>query len=418
MLEFRSSGGRRVSADEFVESLKRKATESAMRELEERAHGAAASIVDPETGKHASVFVRRNSETSFVISTRGSAAFARELEKRLGVNQGSVTSMADQSKTDTPHVYLAHASEDHETKARPLAEHMMADGIEVWLDEWEIGSGESLRRRMEEGLSGCTHFIVLLTPSALGKPWVETEIDAGFVRAVEGQSKFIGVRVGVAIDQLSPFLRARRCPAIELTNDAEIAALIAEIHGVSRKPTRGPAPSYAKAVPEGLKAWSAAAISVAEYLVRTSKNGLKFDPQVRVSEIACTLNMPEEDVRLGALDLLEAGVIEESKENGSDAFWPTIGLFVEFDRHFLNFDNEQDAIALANCLVSAKIEKITIADLAPKFAEWPPRRLNSALNFLEEAKIIDANHAIGQAPWTMHHLWVTDRTRRFAREWG
>lgn len=417
MLEFHS-GGRRVSADEFVASLKREAIESAMRELEERAYGAAASILDPETGKHPSVFVRRTGDTSFVISTRGSAAFARELEKRLGVEQGSIASMTEQLKASVPQVYLAHASEDHEVLARPLAERMMAEGIEVWLDEWEIGSGESLRRKMEEGLSGCTHFVVLLTRNALGKPWVETEIDAGFVRAVEGQSKFIGVRVGVAIDQLSPFLRARRCPSVQLDNDAEIAALIADIHGISRKPARGPAPSYAKTVPEGLKAWSVSAVAVAEYLVRSSKHGTKFDPQVRVSGLAEILKMPEEDVRLGKLDLLDAGLIEESKERGSDRFWPLIGLFVEFDRHFLDFDNEQDAAALANYLVSEKIEQIGIAELAQKFPEWSPRRLNSALNYLEDAKIINATHARGEGPWTMFLLWVTDRTRRFARERG
>jgi hypothetical protein len=326
--------------------------------------------------------------------------------------------MSDQTTTNVPRVYLAHASEDHETLARPLAERMMANGVEVWLDAWEIKSGESLRRKMEEGLSGCTHFVVLLTPSALGKPWVETEIDAGFVRAVEGQSKFIGVRVGVAIDQLSPFLRARHCPSIQLENEAEIFKLIADIHGLSQKPTLGSAPSYVKSPPEGLQTWSPSAIAVAEHLVRTSEHGLKFDPQVTASGLAETLKMPEEDVRLGALDLLEAGLIEESKEIGSDRFWPLIGLFVEFDRHFLDFNSEEDAIAVATRLVSEKIEQIPTTGLSKKFPDWPPRRLNSALNYLEEARLINANHAIGEGPWTMFRLWVTDRTRRFARERG
>ena len=72
----------------------------------------------------------------------------------------------------------------------------MAKGIEVWFDEWEIRAGDSLRRKMEEGLANCTHFVVLLTPNSLHKPWVETEIDAGFIRAVGGESRFIGIRVG------------------------------------------------------------------------------------------------------------------------------------------------------------------------------------------------------------------------------
>ena len=36
----------------------------------------------------------------------------------------------------------------------------MQRGIDVWYDNWEIGYGDSLRRKMEEGLSECTHFVV------------------------------------------------------------------------------------------------------------------------------------------------------------------------------------------------------------------------------------------------------------------
>jgi hypothetical protein len=67
----------------------------------------------------------------------------------------------------------------------------MAKGIEVWFDEWEIRTGDSLRRKMEEGLANCTHFVVLphteLPP--LHKTWVETEIDAGFIRSVGGEAR-------------------------------------------------------------------------------------------------------------------------------------------------------------------------------------------------------------------------------------
>jgi hypothetical protein len=41
----------------------------------------------------------------------------------------------------TPQLYLAHAHEDREM-ARPLAEKMMAQGIEVWFDQWEIKIGD------------------------------------------------------------------------------------------------------------------------------------------------------------------------------------------------------------------------------------------------------------------------------------
>ncbi|MBX9844587.1 MAG: hypothetical protein K2Z80_22535 [Xanthobacteraceae bacterium] len=63
MMEFRS-GGRRVSQKEFFDNLLGKAIDLGMQQIEERARGAASSIIDPETGKHAQVFVRRKDEAS------------------------------------------------------------------------------------------------------------------------------------------------------------------------------------------------------------------------------------------------------------------------------------------------------------------------------------------------------------------
>lgn len=417
-VEFRDSRGRKVSLDKFVSNIRDQAVEIAMDHLAQKARNAASALIDPETSKHAVVFVRMGSENQLRMSTKGSPAFARELERRLGVEKGSVRSMQDKPQSESPIVYLAHGSPDHHTLARPFAERLMARGVEVWLDAWEIDSGDSIRQKMDQGLGNCSHFIVLLTPTSIGRPWVETEIDAGFVRAVEGRSKFIGLRVGVDVGQLSPFLQTRRCPALDLSDTDAVEALISELHGISRKPPRGPEPRYVKHVPPGLEFWAPAAVALAEYLVRASTNGTKFDPQVRLSQVAKTLDMPEADVRIAILDLKEAGLVEESAEFHSDAFWPLPGLFVEFDRHFLDFDNEQDAIAIANWTVSNDVSRVAIDELAKNFPDWQPRRLNSALSFLEEGDLVSAQHAIGQKPWAMQSFRVTDRTRRFVRDNG
>ena len=317
-----------------------------------------------------------------------------------------------------PRVYLAHASEDHNSLAKPLAERFLANGIDVWLDEWEIRPGDSLRRKMEAGLASCTHFIVLLTPISLHKPWVETEIDVGFLRSVGSESRFIGIRVGVQVEDLSPFLRTLRCPEIQLDMRDEVEGLVADIYGVSRKPERGDAPRYLRSIPGAIREWSPAAITVAEYLVRSSNNGTKFDPRTTPGVVAAATGMPEEDIRIGLLDLVEAGFVEFSGEISSRSFWPTARLFIEFDRHFLDFDNEQDAVAIANWLISQNIQVIRIVDLAPYFTEWSVRRLNSALSYLDDARVVDALKAVGGAPWVMTALSVTDRTRRFVRNHG
>lgn len=252
-MDFRLEG-RRVTENQFFKGIEKNLLDAALLELEKRAHGAAASILDPETGRHASVFVRRIAGGSLIVNTAGSPAFAIELEKRLGVPHGTVSAIGTIGSHLRPHVYLAHATNDKDDLARPLAHALMDKGINVWFDEWEMGIGDSLRQKMEGGLDECTHFLVLLTPNSIGKPWVEQEIDAGLMNAIDGKAKFMGVRVGVDLNKLSVFLRTKFCPKFDPNSESDFNTLVGDIFGVSRKPLVGPMPHYVAGVPTGLQA--------------------------------------------------------------------------------------------------------------------------------------------------------------------
>ena len=233
-LTFRHKG-REMSMERMFEAMQREAIDKSMRAIEEKMCGVASSIVDPETGKHADVFVRRTGDTTMVLKTSGSPAFAAELERRLGLDAGAVeVDKVDAGKR--PLVYLAHGSEDKETIVRPLAHRLMEKGIEVWFDNWEIRAGDSLRQKMEEGLGNCTHFVVVLTPTSMTKPWVNAEIDAAFVRRVAGVSKLIALRCGVEVSTLSPFLAAQLSPQFRPESDEDFERLAADIYGVGLKP--------------------------------------------------------------------------------------------------------------------------------------------------------------------------------------
>lgn len=414
MIEYRS-GGRRLSQKQFFDGIKEKVIDAAMNEMEERVHATASSIIDPETGRHAEVIVRRTGPTSFALSTQGSPAFARELERRLGIEEGEVEKIA---QPVSPRIYLAHASEDHETLAKPLAEKLMASGVEVWLDAWEIQTGDSLRQKMEEGLAESTHFLVLLTPHSIGKAWVEREIDVGFVRLVNGKSRFLGIRCGVKVSDLSEFLQTLRCPALDLTDDGDVAGLVADIHGASRKPALGAVPRYVKPAASGLANWSSSAQTVAEHLVRSSKVGRVFDPRTDINRVAEATGLPEADVRLGVLDLADAGLIERSRTSTSESFWPKAALFVEFDRHFMDFDNHEDGGAIANLLVNEEIRQIKAKDLAERFSEWEPRRLNSAIQYLEAVRAINVYRTLDTGPWAVWQINTNERTLKFVRNRG
>lgn len=403
-------GGRKVSQRAFFDGILDDMVEQGMKQIEENAHAAASSIVDPETGKHAEVIVRRTGKESLRLLTNGSPAFARELERRLGVDSGDV----ETTTKGGPIVYLAHASENKEDLAMPLAIRLMENGINVWLDKWEIRPGDSLRQRMDEGLESCTHFIVLLTPESINKKWVNAEIDAGFMRDIDGQSKFVGLRSGVTIDALTPLLKSRLCPEVNLEDDEEFESLVKAIYGESKKPELGGRPSYVQSQPDGLATWSQEAQKLAEHLIKTSKEGCKFDPQTNVEECSSALGITVDDVRMGLLDLEDNGLVERGSWN-RDHFYPLIGLFVEFDRHFLDFNNREDARTLAALAVELNQEMVDTDDVKELVPDWSVRRFNSALNTLDELKAVKPLLYMGGNSYTYQSMQITDHTRRFVK---
>ncbi|UCH96556.1 MAG: toll/interleukin-1 receptor domain-containing protein [Candidatus Aminicenantes bacterium] len=87
-------------------------------------------------------------------------------------------------------VFISHASEDKEDVARPLAAHLKEQGLSVWLDEFELTLGDSLRRSIDRGLSKSRFGVVILSTAFFSKEWPNRELD-GLVAREENIGKVI-----------------------------------------------------------------------------------------------------------------------------------------------------------------------------------------------------------------------------------
>jgi TIR domain len=87
-------------------------------------------------------------------------------------------------------VFISHASEDKEAVARPLARHLQKLGLRVWIDECELTLGDSLRRKIDTGLSQSQYGVVVLSPAFFGKEWPNKELD-GLVAREDGSGKVV-----------------------------------------------------------------------------------------------------------------------------------------------------------------------------------------------------------------------------------
>lgn len=391
--------GKNVGSEDLAKEMMRAASASVVQELRERI----SSIRHPDTGEFPMVIIDGDSLDDMMLRIEGSKALLEIVKTRLSLEELKSMTFVATDATEIPQAFLSYAWEDREL-AKKIAEGLQANGIETWWAEWEIGSGDSIRRKIDAGLGNCTHFIVLLTLSSITKPWVNEEIDAGFIRKINAKSRFIPLRHGVAPDALPPLMSGLLSP--EIDNDASgLKQLIDDIHGLSRKPALGPAPAAAASQNTG---YSPAATAVAGLLVKLSQNGRFMDPQLTINQVADQTELSEDDLTDALYEL------RHHVDARFDRVLPKDKLYAEFDQFWQPWNPAEDALKLAADLVNND-NFPTDPDKIAKQYGWTARRLNPAMTYLHERDAVHIFEACGSGPYITVRIRKTDATRRFVK---
>lgn len=283
---------------------------------------------------------------------------------------------------------------------------MRKKGSKPWWDQWCITPGDSLRQKIDEGLGECTHFLVLLTPQSIDKPWVNQEMDAGLVRRLEKKCSFLPVRHGLAASKLPPLLSGMHAPEISADEDMQI---INDIHGISRKPPLGPAPHAEVIAGASENDYSPAANSVARLFVEKSKYGRSLDPRLDVETIA-------KDTSLTVADTKDA-LFELSQFFKSDNLHVMVkaSLFTEFDGFWMPWNPKEDAIKFAADIMNDPEFPAESKTIAEDY-DWEPRRLNPAATYLFDRGLIRGDKVIGQKEFEYLRIYgKEDELRRFLK---
>ncbi len=307
----------------------------------------------------------------------------------------------------TPKVFLSFAFEDKALAGR-IAKTLQSNGIDTWWAEWCIAAGDSIRQRIDEGLGNCTHFVVLLTPTSVAKPWVAAEMDAGLVRKLSSGTKFIALRCGLAPSALPPLLQGLLSPDVDPAM-ADLTQLINDIHGVTRKPPLGEAPLAARVRAAASSAYSAAANGMAKLFVERSKNATRLDPNFSLTDLSTELGLSQDDVRDALHEL--RGFIENHRDS---VVYAKDELFAQFDKYWMPWNTEDDALRLATGLVNDP-EFPKQPDEQAKVLGWPARRLNPAIAYLANRGLIKELRSHTGGPWQFATMLKTDATRRFVK---
>lgn len=128
--------------------------------------------------------------------------------------------------------FISHASGDKEEIVRPLAEALITKGLRVWYDEFELKVGDSLRRKIDAGLSKSRFGVVVLSLAFFARNWPQYELDGLVAKEVAGGKAILPIWHRVSKDDVmrySPTLADRFGLSTSLYTISDLADKLAEV---------------------------------------------------------------------------------------------------------------------------------------------------------------------------------------------
>lgn len=83
-------------------------------------------------------------------------------------------------------IFLSHNHKD-KMFVRKLATDLDAHGIKYWLDEAEMKIGDSLIKKIREGIDSVNYFAIILSPNSVNAPWVVNELDVAMNQQISNK---------------------------------------------------------------------------------------------------------------------------------------------------------------------------------------------------------------------------------------
>lgn len=101
-------------------------------------------------------------------------------------------------------VFISYASEDRDLAA-PLAEGLAKLGVLVWFDKTELHIGDSLRERIDDGLSRCRYGVIVLSTHFLNKHYPQRELNGLAQREIYDGKIILPIWKGISHEEVSRY---------------------------------------------------------------------------------------------------------------------------------------------------------------------------------------------------------------------
>ncbi|MDH3349254.1 MAG: toll/interleukin-1 receptor domain-containing protein [Desulfobulbaceae bacterium] len=294
-----------------------------------------------------------------------------------------------------PKVFLSHAKEDKDRFVLEFGEKLRNQGVDVWLDKWEMLPGDSLIDKIfEEGLKNADAIIIVLSNHSVNKPWVKEELNAGMMKKISKGTKIIPV----VIDDcpVPESLKSTLWEPIPVLSSYQesLDRIVASIFGQTIKPPLGQPPSYTKSV-----------LSDIPGLTKIDNLILKESCESELSEYKHLINpndlfikdgeyiIPENELT-DSLEMLDRhGHIRLNRTLGPGPYSYEITLF-GFDKYAAAYINDYQQI-IHDVIVAIVNENLgNNSELAEKIGH-PLKLINHILDLLESNGHLSLSKTLG-----------------------
>jgi TIR domain-containing protein len=213
-----------------------------------------------------------------------------------------------------PRTFCIHSSLDNEDFAKPLATRLRANGVDVWLSDWELLGGDSLVARIHGGaLKDAEIMMAVLSVNTVDSKWVRDELDAATVRRIQEECRLIPVVVG---DCPIPPAVAHLFQIRVQREDVDRAAdeVLRAIFNISTAPPLGQAPKYAtKPASPGIRPTDAVVLRlICEATLRDPYQHVDLEELV---DIAAREGLSEDALTESLEVLVEQGYLDAPRAN-------------------------------------------------------------------------------------------------------
>ena len=163
-----------ANKDRYLESH---AAMSVMKTLHEKTEDLLRMAVNPNMPSHLRSVQTEMCWRILELCESGAHVIAEASRAQSKMRTQPMPMNSEQNMPKEYDVFMSHASEDKESIARPLTKALEERGLRVWFDNQEIRIGDSIRRKIEEGLAQSRYGVVILSKPFISKFWTNFELD-------------------------------------------------------------------------------------------------------------------------------------------------------------------------------------------------------------------------------------------------